>query len=122
MTDKTSFARARAQRLALSLWLWLGSSLLPGCDESGPRIYAAQPYRALLDCLETYVPLSLVEARDVGALCDPVCLRLGASLYVSTVCAPYPSETTLVPPEDEECAAALLAPSCAELPPDAGEP
>jgi hypothetical protein len=119
MTRKTSLTRSRRSRLVPSLVLWLGHSLLPGCDESGPRIYTAQAYRALLGCLDAYAPLSLVEARDVDALCDAVCLRLDTSLYVSTVCAPYPAETTLVPPEDETCAAALLAPSCAA---DAGSP
>jgi hypothetical protein len=120
MILQTSFARSRAAWLGTGLSLWLGAGLLPGCDESGPRIYTAQPYRALLGCLDAYAPLSLVEARDVGALCDPVCLRLGASLYVSTVCAPYPGDATLSPPDDPECAAALLAPSCDALPADAG--
>jgi hypothetical protein len=122
MTLETSFAPARGARLATRLAPWLIVSLLPGCDESGPRIFTAQPYRPLLGCLDTYAPLSLVEARDVHASCDPVCLRLGVSLYVSTVCAPYPGETTRVASDDEECAAALLAPSCAELSADAGTP
>jgi hypothetical protein len=121
MTRNRSSTRARGARLATSLSLCLGQSLLPGCDESGPRVYTARPYRELLGCLDVYTPLSLVEARDLDARCDPVCLRLDASLFVSTVCAPYPAETTLVPPEDETCAAALLAPSCAGSP-DAGDP
>jgi hypothetical protein len=122
MMRMTSLTLARGARLATSLFLWLGQSLLAGCDESGPRIYTAQPYRAFLGCLDPYTPLSLVEARDVDARCDPICLRLDSSLFVSTVCAPYPTETTLVPPEDETCAAALVAPSCTESTADAGDP
>ena len=102
--------------------LWLAVSLCAGCDESGPRVYTAQPYRALLDCLDAYAPLSLVEARDVSSVCEAVCLRVGVSLYVSTVCAPYPGEAVLVGLDDAECAAALAAPSCDELAPDAGGP
>jgi hypothetical protein len=108
--------------LRRATWLWLAASLCAGCDESGPRVYTAQPYRALLDCLDPYAPLSLVEARDVSSVCEAVCLRVGVSLYVSTVCAPYPGEAALVGLDDTECAAALAAPSCSGLTADAGGP
>jgi hypothetical protein len=98
----------------------LALSLLAGCNESGPRVYTAQAYRAAFNCLDAYAPLSLVEARDVSSLCAPVCLRVGVSLYVSTVCAPYPGESVLAGPDDAECAAALVAPSCEDLAADAG--
>lgn len=122
MSSDPAFFGARAARLAARLSLCLGASLLPGCDESGPRVYTAQPYRAALGCLDAYTPLSLVEARDVGAQCGPVCLRLGASLYVSSVCSPYPVEATLASRGDAECAAALLAPQCDERLADSGAP
>ena len=102
--------------------LSLTAILLPGCDESGPRIYTAQPYLAALGCLSAYTPISLVETHDVSALCEPVCLRIGAALYVSTLCAPYPGESTQPPASDPECAAALAAPSCGELAADAAAP
>jgi len=118
----TSSHRSTPARLwlqpGLLAWLVAGA----GCDESGPRIYTAREYRALPGCLEGYAPLSLVEARDVSALCEPVCLRVAESLYVSTVCAPYPLEASLAEPDEAECQAALDAPGCDELAVDAAVP
>lgn len=118
----TSSPRSTAKLLWLPLVLlaWLGASL--GCDESGPRIFTAREYRPLPGCLEAYAPLSLVEASDVSALCDPVCLRVADRLYVSTVCAPYPLEASLAEPDEAACAAALVAPGCDELAADAAAP
>jgi hypothetical protein len=102
-----------------------------GCDESGPRVFSAQRYRGDLGCLESYVALGLVEAEDVGALCEPTCLSKDEELFVSTVCPPYPASASVEAPETPGCAVALGAPSCdvpadaeptpAE-PPDAGPP
>jgi hypothetical protein len=51
-----------------------------------------------------------VEAGDVGSACDPVCLLLDGILHVSTVCPPYPAETSLAEPADSpDCVAALAA-------------
>jgi hypothetical protein len=59
-------------------------------------------------CLGAYVPLGLVTAEELPATCDPVCLTRDGTLYVSTVCAPYPDEATLVSPADStDCADAL---------------
>jgi hypothetical protein len=91
------------------------------CDESGPRVYTAQHYRADLACIETYAPLGLVEAEDLSSLCEPVCLSEGEELYVSTVCAPYPLEASVEPLDSEGCAAALVAPSCDDAEPGDAE-
>jgi hypothetical protein len=95
------------------LGLWIGFS--GGCAESGPRVFSAQRYRADLGCVEGYAALGLVEAEDVGAFCEPVCLSQNEELFVSTVCPPYPALASLEPPETLDCAAALVAPSCDEL-------
>jgi len=106
----------RASRANTGRWIrpWLGTlvglSVALSCKESGPRVYTAQAYDVEVGCLETYAPLGLVEAEDVGAECDPVCLLLDDTVYVSTVCAPYPAETSLEDPaESPECVAALAA-------------
>ncbi len=93
-------------RWALTVLL---SIAVVGCDEFGPRVYTAQPFQPDLGCLDAYVPIGLVRAQEVGAECEPVCLRLGESLYVSTVCPPYPTEVNIEPPDAAECAAALTA-------------
>lgn len=75
------------------------------CDGWGPRIYTAQAYDPDASCLAGYAPLGLVEADELGASCDPVCLRLDETLYISTVCPPYPSDALV---ED-----ARTSPDCA---------
>jgi hypothetical protein len=88
----------------------LGAVTALGCEESGPRVYTAQAYLAEAECLEQYAPIGLVEAEVLASTCDAVCLRLGAQLYVSAVCAPYPAEASLEEGQDSaECAAALEA-------------
>jgi hypothetical protein len=103
-----------AQSIAL-LVLCAGAGT--GCDESGPRVFTAQRYRADRACLETYAPLGLVEAEDIGSLCEPVCLSEGEELFISTVCPPYPAEASVEPSDSEGCAAALAASACDEADP-----
>jgi hypothetical protein len=87
-------------------------------------VYTAQRHSVEAGCLETYAPIGLVEAETVSALCPPVCLLLGEDLYVSTLCPPYPAETSVEPEDSEGCAAALVAPLCDDLAeaPDAAAP
>jgi hypothetical protein len=86
----------------------IGLAVLPGCDESGPRVYTAQAYEPANGCLDDYVPVGLVMSAALFPTCDPVCLELGNVLYVSTVCAPYPATAVPVAPEDSaDCATAL---------------
>lgn len=98
----------RRCRHGLRLAVLLGASAL-ACEDFGPRVYTARLFQADPGCLEAYAPIGLVQARDIGAQCEPVCLRLGAALYVSTLCAPYPAEVSLEGADTEECAAALAA-------------
>jgi hypothetical protein len=107
LPDKHS--RHHGSPIAMALML---AGICGGCDESGPRVFTAQHYRADLGCLETYAPLGLVEAGPVGALCAPVCLVQDEELYVSTVCPPYPATASLGEPASADCAPALAAALC----------
>ena len=98
-----SFTRHAARTAALSLAMLLGA-----CAESGPRVYTARLYRRA-GCLEPYAALALVQGRELGALCEPTCLRVDGELYVSSVCAPYPARANVEPPASAECSAALTA-------------
>lgn len=118
---KTPYAAARHRKRqaegisvnlgrGLSRLLCLGACWLLGCEQAGPRVYSAMPFDTELQCLRDYVPLGLVEAEDLPASCDPVCLTRDDTLYVSQVCAPYPAEASLVTPEvSSDCAAALAS-------------
>jgi hypothetical protein len=108
-----------ARMAAIALALAAAGS---GCDESGPRVFTAQRFRAELACLEAYAPLGLVEAEDVGSLCDPVCLSQDEELFVTTVCPPYPAQATVDAPDSDDCAAALAAPACDAAVADAAAP
>lgn len=101
----------------------LAVALLGACSESGPRIYTARLYRRA-GCLEPYAAIGLVQGRELGALCEPSCLRLDGELYVSSVCAPYPARSSVEPPASTECSAALaaLARNVTCQPSDAGVP
>jgi hypothetical protein len=114
-------------RTRLSLLGCFGAALLAssgaGCDDYGPRVYTAAPYRADLGCLDPYVPIGVVQAQALGSLCEPVCLRDGATLYVSTVCSPYPAEASIEGADaGSECAAALAAGNCDAPAADAAAP
>jgi hypothetical protein len=87
--------------------------LLVACSDAGPRVYTAQPYDADAQCLGDYEAIGLVEADDLSAACEAVCLGMAEGWFVSTVCAPYPdTATVLAPAESAECAAALVAEPC----------
>ncbi|MFZ5892302.1 MAG: hypothetical protein ACOY0T_14685 [Myxococcota bacterium] len=87
--------------------LLVSSVFVAACDETGPRVYTARLFHASDmggGCLDAYAPIALVEADELSADCDPICLVQGEALYVSTVCAPYPSSFEEVLPEaSAEC-------------------
>ena len=96
--------------LYFALCLGFGALAMLGCEETGPRVYTARLYHsnATGGCLDSYTPIGLVEANELGSSCESVCLLEDASVYVSTVCAPYPSTGAVVSPDDSpDCAAAL---------------
>jgi hypothetical protein len=85
-------------------------SLLAGCDDFGPRIYSAHPYRAQEGCVERSIVIAVVHADELPATCAPVCLSFEGALYVSTLCAPYPARAAVIAPEEDPvCPAAIAA-------------
>lgn len=93
------------KKFSILLALALG---IVACDASRPCVYTARLFHAEPSCLDPYAPIGLVQADDLGATCDAVCLERSGDVYVSTVCAPYPSTTrVLEPTESPECEAAL---------------
>lgn len=104
---KSLLARSKCPRASLAV-LTCATLSVVACDTWGPRVYTAQAYQPDDGCLGGYEPVGLVEADELGASCEPVCLRLGDTLYLSTVCPPYPSEAGLEDAEaSPDCAAAL---------------
>lgn len=77
------------------------------CNEPGPRVYTAMPFDSEAQCLGPYQPLGLVDADELPANCQPVCLLRQGTLYVSEVCAPYPAQATVVGQDSADCVAAL---------------
>jgi hypothetical protein len=87
--------------------------LLAACSDTGPRVYTAQPYDPAVACLGEYESIGLVEADELPASCEPTCLAVSETVYVTTLCAPYPDlATPLTADESEDCAAALQAEAC----------
>lgn len=91
------------------------------CDEPGPRVYTAMPFDSAAQCLGPYEPLGLVDAEELPANCQPVCLLREDTLYVSEVCPPYPAQATLLAQDAPDCVAALASfgmdgGSCADKP------
>lgn len=95
--------------LATSVLAALSTCLFAvACEQEGSRVYTAMPVDTAGHCLGAYAPLGLVQAAELPATCAPVCLLQDATLYVSTVCGPYPDQATLVSARDStDCAAAL---------------
>jgi len=90
------------------LMSFIACALALSCDQQGPRVYTAMPLDTEHGCLGTYAPLGLVDAEELPATCAPVCLAQVDTLYVSTVCAPYPDTADVVSPSDsQECKNAL---------------
>ncbi len=87
--------------------------LLGACSDTGPRVYTAQPYDAETGCLGEYEAIGLVEADELPATCAPTCLDVAETVYVTTLCAPYPELATVLTADDsQDCAAALQAEAC----------
>lgn len=95
---------------SLSRVVPLALLLTAACNESGPRVFTAKAYDRDAMCLEADAPIGLVEAETLKATCDPVCLELNGELYASTICPPYPADSSeLAADSSADCAAALNA-------------
>lgn len=111
---------------------------LPACKDDGTHVYIGRFYLESRGCLGTTSSLDVIEG-DVPGECAPICLvqrRADAArtIYVATMCPPYPSAVEFdTSGTDPVCAPALAAlarnDTCAidggsanPLPPDAGVP
>jgi len=94
-------------------WIGLGLCCLTAatttsCQSSAPSVYTARAYEPDAKCLDDYTSVGLVDVGSLSAECDPACLEVGGTLYVSTVCPPLPDEATAVSPADSQpCVDAL---------------
>ena len=92
------------------LLLLLGAFASPGCEEYGPRVYTARRYRAAQACIEASVAIGVVRTDELASSCEPACLLLDSTLYVSRVCRPHPPlAVALEPQTSPDCAAALAS-------------
>lgn len=78
-------------------------------DTTHDIVYTAQAYDADNDCIEAASSLALVEESSVSANCSAVCLDFNDTLYVSTLCPPYPDGATKLSPADSAACNAALA-------------
>jgi hypothetical protein len=92
-------------------WIGLGLCCLTAattsCQDSAPSVYTARAYEPDAKCLDDYTSVGLVDVGSLSAACDPACLEIAGTLYVSTVCPPLPDEATPVSPSDAPCVDAL---------------
>lgn len=94
-------------RMAVVMGCLAGGS---ACDDEIVSVYTARAYEPEGKCLDEYAPIGAVQTNALSSLCQPTCLKVGASLYVSTVCPPYPAEATAVSTaEAPACTEALAA-------------
>lgn len=71
-------------------------------------MFTAMAVDTAAHCLGPYAPIGVVDAEVLRATCEPACLTLNDTLYVSELCAPYPAEAALVSADDSpDCAEAL---------------
>ncbi len=103
-----SASALRALKRARWVTLLLGGLAAAACDQTAPSVYTARFYDPVAKCLDEYTPIGLVDNGKLSALCPPTCLLVGADLYVSTVCGPYPDEgMTVLPADSQDCVNAI---------------
>lgn len=87
---------------------------ISACKNDGTHVYIGRFYLEARDCLGTTSSLDVIEG-DVSGQCEPVCLvqrraEAARSVYVATMCPPYPAAVEFdVSGTDPVCAPALAA-------------
>jgi hypothetical protein len=109
---------ARARRVALAVLaasaLCAGVAELSACKDDGTHVYVGRFYLESRGCLGTTSSVDVIEG-DLPGDCDPVCLiqhraDSARSVYVATMCPPYPSRVEFdVSGTDPVCVPALAA-------------
>ena len=69
------------------------------CDEPNVHILTGQLYEPLYGCIDGSKGVDVVQGPSTGDSCDPQCLTITAgsqtSVYVTTVCPPFPGDYTV---------------------------
>jgi hypothetical protein len=106
--------RARAL-VAAGIAFAIAKLSLAGCSDAGSHIYTGAPYDPTLACLAPLTGVDVVTGPEPENPCGPICVVSppedgGVTVYVSTMCAPYPNYPNVVNPSgNAACAAALEA-------------
>ena len=79
------------------------------CISTDSYVYTAQKYDPTNDCVDEYKSVEVVKGQGASADCPPICLMVGADLYVSTVCPPLPDIASAVDSDAGTCLAAIKA-------------
>ena len=122
--DRSRILDSYGEGAAVKRFLVMSAPLLAcavavACND-GPQshVYVAWLYQAAGACLEPSTTLAVIGTPNGSLECKPACLvqssppPAGAAtetLYLSTMCAPYPTSLTPTTDADPACAAALAA-------------
>jgi hypothetical protein len=92
------------------------AAAVAGCDDVQQHVYSGFLFDPVNDCVSgTSTAIDVVPGAATGNTCAPVCLTASSgALYVSPVCGPYPSGTTVEAADaavdaGDPCKAALAA-------------
>jgi hypothetical protein len=96
--------------------LAVAGAVAAGCDDVQQHVYSGFLFDPVNDCVSgTSTPIDVVPGPSTGNDCAPVCLTASSgAVYVSPVCSPYPSGTTVEATDaatgaGDPCTAALAA-------------
>ena len=102
--------RRRSALAAVSLASLASLALaLASCEDVRSYVYTAMAYDPVNACVNAYAPVEVVQGEGASATCAPICLTVGSTLYVSTMCPPLPDIATAVPDDAAACQQALDA-------------
>lgn len=89
------------------------------CEDTESYVFGGRTYDATAGCVaNAYAPIEVVDGEGSDSSCPNRCVRFAGKLYITTLCGPLPSGATDPGAGDPECAAALVAPSCDDAPPE----
>jgi len=108
-------ARCAAWLLAV-LAVLAAAMAAAGCDDVQQHVYSGFAFDPVNDCVSgSSTAIDVVPGASTGNTCAPVCLTASSGVvYVSPVCGPYPSGTTVEAADaatatGDPCKAALAA-------------
>jgi hypothetical protein len=97
-------------------WVFAVAAVVAGCDDVQQHVYSGFLFDPVNDCVSgTSTAIDVVPGASTGNTCAPVCLTASSgAVYISPVCGPYPSGTTVEAADastgaGDPCTAALAA-------------